>query len=58
MTIQMISLDPILKFARLVTGVGASLEHGDYDDLHGDWQILGEGGHSQNDCDEPSAHVK
>jgi hypothetical protein len=39
--IQMVSLDPILKFPWLVAGIGSPLEHGNDDDFHGDRPIFG-----------------
>ena len=34
--VQLVPLYPVLKFARLVSGIGATLEHGNYDNLYGD----------------------
>ena len=35
--VEMIALDPVLKFARRVAAVVADFKHGDDDDFDGDW---------------------
>ena len=58
--IKMITLDPVLKFARLVARIGAAFEHCDDDDFDGNRPVFGESGNSdqqpQESGEESSKH--